>query len=78
MFANGETVVASNDDFNENARTTLASDQTISANSTAILDLVDNGNDCYDQGSNWNNGTHKYTVRRERPIQRQLDLLGAD
>lgn len=62
MFANGQTVVESNDDFNENARTTLASDQTISANSTAIVDLVDNGNDCYDQGSNWNPSTHKYTV----------------
>jgi hypothetical protein len=62
MFANGQTVVESNDDFNENARTTLASNQTISANSTAIVDLVDNGNDCYDQGSNWNNSTHKYTV----------------
>ena len=62
MFANGQTVVESNDDFNENARTTLASNQTIAANSTAIVDLVDNGNDCYDQGSNWNNSTHKYTV----------------
>ena len=62
MFANGQTVVESNDDFNENARTTLASNQTISANSTAIVDLVDNGNDCYDQGSNWDNPTHKYTV----------------
>ena len=62
MFANGQTVVASNDDFNENARTTLASNQTISANSTAIVDLVDNGNDCYDQGNNWDNPTNKYTV----------------
>ena len=62
MFANGQTVVESNDDFNENARTTLASNQTIAANSTAIVDLVDNRNDCYDQGSNWNNSTHKYTV----------------
>ena len=62
MFANGQTVVESNDDFNENARTTLASNQTISANSTAIVDLVDNGNDCYDQGSNWDNPTNKYTV----------------
>ena len=62
MFANGQTVVESNDDFNENARTTLASNQTISANSTAIVDLVDNGNDCYDQGNNFDNGTHKYTV----------------
>lgn len=62
MFANGQTVVESNDGFNENARTTLASDQTISANSTAIVDLVDNGNGCYDQGGNFSNGTHKYTV----------------
>ena len=62
MFANGQTVVESNDDFNENARTTLASNQTIPANSASIVDLVDNGNDCYDQGSNWNNSTHKYTV----------------
>ena len=62
MFANGQTVVESNDDFDENARTTLASNQTISANSTAILDLVDNGNDCFDEGNNFDNGTHKYTV----------------
>lgn len=62
MFANGQTVVESNDGFNENARTTLASDQTILANSTAIVDLVDNGNGCYDQGGNFSNGTHKYTV----------------
>jgi hypothetical protein len=62
MFANGQTVVESNDDFNENARTTLASDQTIAASTTAIVDLVDNGNDCYDQGGNWDNPTNKYTV----------------
>ena len=59
MFANGQTVVESNDDFDENARTTLASNQTISANSTAILDLVDNGNDCFDEGNNFDNGTQQ-------------------
>jgi len=62
MFANGQTVVESNDQFLESARTTLASDQTIAASTTAIVDLVDNGVNCYDQGSNWNNSTHKYTV----------------
>ena len=62
MFANGDTVVASNDDFNEDARTTLASDQTIAASTTAIIDLVDNGVNCYDEGGNFSNGTHKYTV----------------
>ena len=62
MFANGQTTVATNEDFNENARTTVALPQTIAANTTAVADLVDNGNDCYDQGSNWNNSTHKYTV----------------
>jgi hypothetical protein len=62
MFTNGGSTIASNDDFNENARTTLASAQTIAANSTAIVDLVDNGNNCYDEGNNWNNTTHKYIV----------------
>ena len=62
MFANGQTVVESNDDFLESARTTLASDQTIAASTTAIVDLVDNGVNCYDQGGNWDNPTNKYTV----------------
>ena len=62
MFTNGGTTIASNDDFNENARTTLASAQTIAASTTAVVDLVDNGNNCYDEGNNWNNTTHKYTV----------------
>jgi hypothetical protein len=62
MFTNGGSTIASNDDFQENARTTLASAQTIAANSTAIVDLVDNGNNCYDEGNNWNNTTHKYIV----------------
>ena len=62
MFTNGGTVVASNDDFKENARTTLASDQSIAIGNTAIVDLVDNGNNCYDEGGNFSNGTHKYTV----------------
>ena len=62
MFANGSNVVESNDQFLESARTTLASDQTIAASTTAIVDLVDNGTNCYDQGNNWNNSSHKYTV----------------
>ena len=62
MFANGQTVVESNDQFLESARTTLASDQTIAASTTAIVELVDNGVNCYDQGNNWDNPTNKYTV----------------
>jgi hypothetical protein len=62
MYANGSTVVESNDQFLESARTTLASDQTIAANTTAIVDLVDNGVNCYDQGGNWDNPSNKYTV----------------
>ena len=62
MFANGETVVESNSSFSESAGVTLASDQTIAANTTAIVDLVDNGTNCYDQGGNWDNNTHKYKV----------------
>ena len=62
MFANGATVVESNDDFKESARTTLASDLTIGASTTLIIDLIDNGVNCYDQGLNFSNSTHKYTV----------------
>jgi len=62
MFANGDTVIASNDDFNENARTTTASAQTIAASTTAVVDMRDDGNNCYDEGSNFDNATHKFTV----------------
>lgn len=62
MFANGDTVVASNDAFDESAGVCLASNQTIATSTTATVDLVDTGNNCYDQANNWSNFTHKFTV----------------
>lgn len=62
MFANGQTAVESNSSFDESAGAALATNQTIAASTTAIVDLVDNGTECYDQGGNWNNTTHKYKV----------------
>ena len=62
MFANGQTVVASNDAFKENARTTLSANQSIAIGATETVELRDDGNDCFDQGLNFSNSTHKYTV----------------
>lgn len=62
MFNNGTGLVQSTDAFQANARTTLGSNKTITSGSTSVVDLVDNGNNCYDEGSNFNSTTHEYTV----------------
>ena len=62
MFANGESLVEANEPVEQTTRATLASNQTVTITSTSTVNLRDDGDGCYDQGNNFDNGTHKYTV----------------
>ncbi len=62
MFANGESLVEANEPVEQTTRATLASNQTVTITSTSTVNLRDDGDGCYDQGNNFDNATHKYTV----------------
>ncbi len=59
---NGSQQIRGKDSLEDDARVTLATDQTLAASTSAVLNLSDTQTGTTDPGSNWSNPAHTYTA----------------
>lgn len=59
---NGSQQIRGKDSLEDEARVTLATDQTLAASTSAVLNLNDTQTGTTDPGSNWSNPAHTYTA----------------